>query len=233
MKRTIIFAFAAALLGAGACSEQGLPTYGDGHYVYFTEKSDEIVRFSFKTTPGEDTRTIRLAVETVTRTTDRTMSYRLEIDPAKTTAPSEAYDLDPNPVIQAGMFTGETYVTIHRTAVMDEKEVDIAVRIVEGGDFLPGPTTNCLRIIRVSNIISQPDWWNQDFADAFLGTYSNKKYEEFIKATGVSDLSEMDNSEITALCREFVYYLREQRDLGNEIFDEDGSSMLDGININA
>ena len=161
------------------------------------------------------------------------MSYRLEIDPAKTTAPSEAYDLDPNPVIQAGMFTGETYVTVHRTAVMDEKEVDIAVRIVEGGDFLPGPTTNCLRIIRVSNIISQPDWWNQDFADAFLGTYSNKKYEEFIKATGVSDLSEMDNSEITALCREFVYYLREQRDLGNEIFDEDSSSMLDGININA
>ena len=82
-------------------------------------------------------------------------------------------------------------------------------------------------------IISQPDWWNQDFADAFLGTYSNKKYEEFIKATGVSDLSEMDNSEISALCREFVYYLREQRDKGNEIREEDGSSMLDGININA
>ena len=58
MKKTIIFAFAAALLGAGGCSEQGLPTYGDDHYVYFTEKSDEIVRFSFKTTPGEDTRTI-------------------------------------------------------------------------------------------------------------------------------------------------------------------------------
>ena len=43
----------------------------------------------------------------------------------------------------------------------------------------------------------------------------------------------MDNSEIMALCREFVYYLREQRDQGNEILDEDGSSMLDGININA
>ena len=233
MKRTIIFALTATLLGAGGCKEQGLPTYGDGRYVYFTEQSDEIVRFSFKTTPGKDERTIRLAVETVSRTPEQTLSYRIEIDPAKTTAPAEAYDLDPNPTIQAGMFTGETYVKVRRTEIMDEKEVDIAVRIVEGGDYLPGPTTNCLRIIRVSNIISQPDWWNQDFADAFLGTYSDKKYEEFIKATGVSDLSELDNSEISALCRQFVYYLREQRDLGNEILDEDGSSMLDGINITA
>lgn len=233
MKRTIIFAFAAVLLGAGACNEQGLPTYGDGRYVYFTESSDQIVRFSFRTTPGQDERTIRLGVETVSRTPEQTMGYRLEIDPSKTTAPAEAYELDPNPVIEAGSFTGETYVKIHKTAVMDEKEVDIAVRIVEGGDYLPGPTTNCLRIIRVSNLIAQPDWWNQEFADAFLGTYSDKKYEEFIKATGVSDLSEMDNSEIMALCREFVYYLREQRDQGNEILDEDGSSMLDGININA
>ena len=116
---------------------------------------------------------------------------------------------------------------------MDEKEVDIAVRIVEGGAYRPGPTSNSLRIIRVSNIISQPDWWNDDFAAAFLGDYSDEKYEEFIKATGVSELSDMDNSEISALCRQFVYYLRELRDNGNEVLEKDGRPMLDGININA
>ena len=82
-------------------------------------------------------------------------------------------------------------------------------------------------------IISQPDWWNDDFAAAFLGDYSDEKYEEFIKATGVSDLSDMDNSEISALCRQFVYYLRELRDNGNEVLEKDGRPMLDGININA
>ena len=107
------------------------------------------------------------------------------------------------------------------------------VRIVEGGAYRPGPTSNSLRIIRVSNIISQPDWWNDDFAAAFLGDYSDEKYEEFIKATGVSDLSDMDNSEISALCRQFVYYLRELRDNGNEVLEKDGRPMLDGININA
>ena len=222
MKKTIIFAFAAALLGAGACSEQGLPTYGDGHYVYFAEKSDEIVRFSFKTTPGEDTRTIRLGVETVTRTTDRTMGFRLEIDPERTTAPSEAYDLDPNPVIQVGMFTGETYVTVHRTAVMDEKEVDIAVRIVEGGDFLPGPTTNCLRIIRVSNIISQPDWWGTGSVTelSYLGKYSDTKYLLFIEVTGISDFNALDPSEKRQYAIQFKRYLE-----ANPQKDEDGSQM--------
>ena len=143
--------------------------------------------FSFKTTPGEDTRTIRLAVETVTRTTDRTMSYRLGDRPREDHGTSaEAYDLDPNPVIQAGCSPARLHVTVHaRRSWTRRRSTRCAHR--RGRDFLPGPTTNCLRIIRVSNIISQPDWWNQDSADAFLGTYSNKKYEEFIKATGVSD----------------------------------------------
>ena len=70
-------------------------------------------------------------------------------------------------------------------------------------------------------------------AAAFLGDYSDEKYEEFIKATGVSDLSDMDNSEISALCRQFVYYLREKRDNGSEVLEKDGRPMLDGININA
>ena len=219
--KKLIYLLAVAALGAGACSEQGLPTYGGDRYVYFVQ------------TPGKDERTIRLAVETVSRTPDETLGYKLEIDPEKTTAPAGSYDLDPNPVIPAGSFSGETYVRVRKTDIMDEKEVDIAVRIVEGGAYRPGPTSNSLRIIRVSNIISQPDWWNDDFAAAFLGDYSDEKYEEFIKATGVSDLSDMDNSEISALCRQFVYYLRELRDNGNEVLEKDGRPMLDGININA
>ena len=171
--KKLIYLLAVAALGAGACSEQGLPTYGGDRYVYFVQKSDEIVRFSFKTTPGKDERTIRLAVETVSRTPDETLGYKLEIDPEKTTAPAGSYDLDPNPVIPAGSFSGETYVRVRKTDIMDEKEVDIAVRIVEGGAYRPGPTSNSLRIIRVSNIISQPDWWNDDFAAAFLGDYSD------------------------------------------------------------
>lgn len=231
--KKLIYLLALAVFGAGACSEEELPVYGGDRYVYFTEKSDEIVRFSFRTTPGKDERTIRLAVETVSRTPGETLGYRVEIDPEKTTAPEGSYTLDPNPVIPAGSFSGETYVRVRRAEIMDEKEVDIAVRIVEGGAYRPGPTSNCLRIIRVSNIISRPDWWNDDFSAAFLGSYSDEKYEEFIRATGVSDLSEMDNSEIAALCRQFVYYLREQRDKGNEVLEKDGSPMLDGININA
>ena len=83
-----------------------------------------------------------------------------------------------------------------------------------------------------------PDRWPNagplnGIAAAFLGDYSDEKYEEFIKATGVSDLSDMDNSEISALCRQFVYYLRELRDNGNEVLEKDGRPMLDGININA
>ena len=96
-------------------------------------------------------------METVSRTPGETLGYKLEIDPEKTTAPAGSYELDPNPVIPAGSFSGETYVRVRKTDIMDEKEVDIAVRIVEGGAYRPGPTSNSLRIIRVSNIISRPD----------------------------------------------------------------------------
>ena len=231
--RKLIYIVAAAL-ALGACSEETIPVYdGSRSYVYFTEDSTEITRFSFKTVPGQTEYTVSLPVEIVGVTPTQTLGYKLSVDPARTTAPAEAYELDPDPVNQAGRNEGTTIVTGKKVLAMDERELDIAVRIVEGGAYLPGPTTNVLHIIRVSNIISQPGWWNDDFANAFLGTYTDEKYEEFIKATQVSDLTDMDNSQIASLCRQFVYYLREKKDNGEEVFEKDGTPMLDGININA
>ena len=114
------------------------------------------------------------------------------------------------------------FVLVTGDAYVDHPSFGTAIigRVLEDAGFSVG-------------IISQPDWWNDDFAAAFLGDYSDEKYEEFIKATGVSDLSDMDNSEISALCRQFVYYLREKRDNGSEVLEKDGRPMLDGIIINA
>lgn len=231
--KKLIYTVAAALV-LGACSEQTIPVYdGSASYVYFAEDSTEITRFSFKTIPGQSEYKVLLPVEIVGMTPTQTLGYKLEIDPARTTISSDAYELDSNPVIRAGQFKDTTFVIVKKIPAMDNGELDIAVRIVSGGAYLPGPTTNTLHIVRVSNTLSQPGWWNDDFANAFLGEYTEKKYEEFIKATQVSDLTDMDNSAIASLCRQFVYYLREQKDNGNEIFEEDGTSMLDGININA
>ena len=51
--RKLIYIVAAAL-ALGACSEETIPVYdGSRSYVYFTEDSTEITRFSFKTVTGK------------------------------------------------------------------------------------------------------------------------------------------------------------------------------------
>ena len=112
------------------------------------------------------------------------------------------------------------YVRVRKTDIMDEKEVDIANRIVEGGAYRPAPTSNSLRIIRVFEHHLPARLVERRFRRRLPGRlFGRESTEEFIKATGVSDLSDMDNSEISALCRQFVYYLRELRDNGNEVLE--------------
>ena len=90
---------------------------------------------------------------------------------------------------------------------------------------------NRLATIYVSNILSQPSWWDDEFEYAFLGSYSDEKYTAFIVATGASDLSTLSNNEIIAYVREFIYYLRRMDAAGTPVYEADGvTKVLDSIN---
>ena len=99
---------------------------------------------------------------------------------------------------------------------------------------MQGPVDYLTAIIYVSDILTQPDWWDQEFETAFLGPYSDIKYRTFIESTGVSDLSGMDVTEISAYVRMFIYYLREMDLAGTPVYESDGvTKVLSTINFSA
>ena len=46
-----------------------------------------------------------------------------------------------------------------------------------------------------NNVVSKPEWWTTQVTRVYLGTYSRKKYEEFVKCTGVTNFGALNTAE--------------------------------------
>lgn len=222
-----------ALLFAG-CNEEKIALYdGAQSYIYFTTDYTKIVRFSFISIPDKNETLIGIPVEIVGGVPNESLSYKVVVDTEKTTASSSNYEVPTAPIFSKGVVQDTLYIKVINSADLATQEKDIVITIIDSENYLAGPSVNRTKTIRISDIMAKPDWWDKDFEDAFLGEYSDKKYEEFIKATGVADITGKDNNEITGLCRSFVYYLRKLKDEGKEVIEDDGTPMLETINIKA
>ena len=67
-----------------------------------------------------------------------------------------------------------------------------------------------------NNVISKPMWWNSEVTKLFLGTYSRKKYVEFVTFSGISNFGALSTAEKRQASLEFKYYVAE-----NNIMDKD------------
>ena len=68
--------------------------------------------------------------------------------------------------------------------------------------------------ITFNNVFSQPLWWKGKIQTLYLGTFSKKKFQEFVKCTGVSDLTDVEMSVVRMLALKFKAYVEE-----NDIID--------------
>lgn len=59
-------------------------------------------------------------------------------------------------------------------------------------------------------------WWNSEVTKLFLGTYSRKKYVEFVTFSGISNFDALSTAEKRQASLEFKYYVAE-----NNIMDKD------------
>ena len=227
------------------CQEEQLPTFDtDMHYVHFEKMWDEPIRFSFQTTPDEDEHKVEIPVTLIGLALPEAMDYSVSIVTEDnpfvagnqeyiTTASEDVYDIALSQSFDAGVYADNLVVTLHNVPELQEEKC-IVIRIENNDNFLQGPVDYLTSIIYVSDILTQPDWWDTEFADAFLGPYSEIKFRHFIIATGISDITGMDVSEISAYARMFVYYLREMDLAGTPVYEEDGvTKVLDTINFSA
>lgn len=128
-------------------------------------------------------------------------------------------------VIAANDSVAYLNVTVTRNEAL--KGSVLAVFEVQGSDdFMPGIEANRKGRIFITNQLTRPGWWNDWHEANGLGTYSDLKYQTFIREIGVTDMTleadggEMNYSTMRAYVLQFKYWLQE-----HPTEDEDGSLM--------
>lgn len=219
MRRYIVFGI--TVLFVWACSEKDIRTYSGERYVYFTplEDGQDSVLYSFFNYPGQERIEARFEVNLVGEILTEDMPYRVEVVDSVTTALPSNYLL-PEAVFREGRVTDTLVVVLQKTDGLKEN-VSIGLQIEPNAYFAQGVAgMRRLRIV-LNNVPSRPLWWKGDIVRVYLGTYSAKKYQEFVLCTGVNDLTDVSASWKREYALQFKAYIAE-----NGITEEDGTPML-------
>lgn len=221
-----IHILALSVLAAGtlSCQEEQLPTFGEDHYLQFKQESETVYRFSFATHPGETTYELEIPLLLVGHALTQSEPYEIEVvteGETVTTASSASYSLPASPSFAQGVFEDILTVTLKNNDELATEKF-LVLRIKGNSVFAPGPEGYRTAVISLTNRLARPAWWNDEMERLFLGTYSDIKYEQFILATGISDLTEATAAQIAAYVVQFVYYLREKDAAGEPVYEADG-----------
>lgn len=121
-------------------------------------------------------------------------------------ADQKNYHLPDNPMFKAGLSNDTLEVVLLKTEDLKEN-VKLCLKILPN-EYFEGsiPEYEQIKIV-FNNIISKPLWWTNDVTKLYLGTYSRKKYEEFVKCTNISDFGKLSTAEKRQYALTFKYYI--------------------------
>lgn len=215
-------------IGCWACSSHDIEVYHGERYLFFPDSAKDLNQyaFSFSHFPDLNERSIPFYIALTGPASDKDLEFKLVVVDSLTTAQPEDYILPENTVFGAGKTIDRVNITVRnsRPALSNER-VYVTFRIAENNNFKPGLIEYQDIRITFDNIKSAPLWWTGDVERLMLGEYSDLKFEHFIRATGVNDLTDMELAEVRELVLRFKKYLYE-----NNIMDEDGvTPMADGV----
>lgn len=224
MKKQIYYLIGTLLLTA--CSKDKIDTFDSTQeYLHFQNSYMDSLSYSFFYYPDSTSLIIPLEVRLIGNKTDFDREFSLDIFQEESTVSPEHYDFPGTFIFHANHVLDTIYIQINNRADLKDKEVKLSIQIKPSANFLPGQREYTYNIIRFSDIITQPSWWNEKITDNYLGKYSEKKFREFIKVTGTGDLTDLQPDEIWYLARTFKYYLASQEKAGTPVIDEDGNNM--------
>jgi len=119
------------------------------------------------------------------------------------------YELNLHPVFHQGTATDQITVTLKNpNDILKDKEVTLVFGIKENENFQPGFVGQRSITINFNDIASKPLWWDST-VESYLGAYDAYKLDEFIKCTGVNDLTGVDETLIRKYALDFKEYIEE------------------------
>lgn len=198
-----------------SCSEDSIDTYGVKEYVYFP---DTIMNYSFAFDPDLNAKEILVELKLIGNQKEYDRELSIAIDSMSSNLLEDDYEILSS-MFRANMFQDTIRIRVNKLSGKD-KVGFIRFVIKENQYFKPGPTKNMRFSLTFSDELLFPDWWDTNIERNYLGTYSEKKYREFIKATGIHDMSGLGSSERRAYTLVFKKYIKD-----NDIREADGSPM--------
>lgn len=225
--KKIIFGLALIAGIFTACSEDKLDYYSGQNYLQFLNPTADSINVSFLLYPGETSHKIGLPLYMMGRTSDVDREYTCKVYATGIDdAPKAAYTLPEKFVFRANMTTDTLWITCNLLPEMSEKSFRLFIVLEESENFGTGANGYLGTIIRISNIIARPAWWDDSYTTKnFLGPYSDAKYREFIKVTGVADFDSEDYGLLREYTNTFKRYLERMKAAGTPVLEDDGSEM--------
>lgn len=218
------------------CAEDQIDLFGDQNYIHFKQESKKVYRFSFATVPGVDEYEYKIPMTLIGQALSEDKEYAVEVvtegDDLVTTATSKSYTLSQSNVFQKNVFEDTLRIQLKNNAELSNEKL-LVLKVADNENFKVGPVKNQKAYIYLSNYLVQPDWWDDDMSSIFLGEYSDIKYQQFIVATGITDMTGMTSLQVTAYVSTFIYYLRALDEEGKTVYESDNlTKVLDTIPYN-
>lgn len=218
-----IFILFLALLWQG-CDQREIPLYDTTtYYIEFENPVADSTIFTFIYYPHDEYFDMPIPVKIAGTAPERDLTYQIYVNEELSTATTEQYTLPEKGIFHAGRYHDTCYVRLHKTAALENQEVRLVLHLQATTDMGIGKLENATNIIRFSNTVARPEWWNSDVEQYYLGSYSQKKFILFLEVVD-TDLTNANESQIRNAALKFKQYLIDHEGESQTI-DEDGQPM--------
>ncbi len=225
MKRIIYIITASILLGQ-ACKKQELKPYSGQNYLSFaTDMKKDSITTSFFFYPDRNEIDIPLVIKLSGFLLNTDTKFKISVVEHMSTAKPENYEISPYYTFKAGQTTDTVFIKLIKTSdnILKSGLFSLVVKIDEDNVLMPGPNEYRMAKIVFSDLASKPEWWTKVVEKAYLGAYSEKKYQCFIIATKGRSSEFGPNENNPDIRRElaliFKYWLQAQKAAGHPVMD--------------
>lgn len=215
------------------CDRREIPVFGEERHIHFSSDTTVKAVVSFAVMPGVTEYTLGIPVTMIGRVQEQDLPYSVRVvtdGPNATTLPQQAYELPASPVFRSHRYEDTLYVKLHRLPELGGKEFRLRLEVATNDHYTADFPLHMHKEITVGDKLVQPSWWTTtgtgNITSSYLGAYSDIKLLSFIEATGVNDLTGMDNLLVGTYVRIFVYWLREKDKAGETVYEADGTTKV-------
>lgn len=181
-------------------------------FDYWGDWDDELESYiRFDTTeisatffPGKDSYTHYFKINLIGSMLSEPKAYKIELVDSLSNKEALKYIKVPKiPLFGADVVSDSLAVVFQFTGIPEGFRGRLVYDMVESDFFRMGFKGYNRIIVWVNNIISKPLWWKAEITDVYLGKFSPKKFEEFVRHTGKTTLEGVDSFNRRKICLDF------------------------------